>query len=333
MSTLTTRVQKLEDDVRPRLRAVEEQAQAVSREVLRLGGLVERLGARELPEILDKVAAIEEARLQMAETNAKAVHAAKTADEQVSRVQELQRSVDLLKRGVLAPGRDARAADGSGVQSKVDELEQKIMALYDAGGVAAGGSYTGPTDKKPSTKTLALPETTPGARRTSVQRLSNRSSKEIRIPKDRNKPKQMGPPIAPEPSESRCWVKKRDKGTILADFLGIFLSRYVVLDGVYMRWFSAANQANAVENAMGFYDFSDLSQGSYQVYVAEDGMVTLRTPGGFFDCDLKENPLNPGEAFVTFSVAVQKAITFGVETYQYNTYQRGVECGAIVPGD
>jgi len=84
---------------------------------------------------------------------------------------------------------------------------------------------------------------------------------------------------------------------------------------------------------MGAFDFSDQSQGVYAVEELEDGMLLLKTPGGFFDCDIKENPLNPGDAFVTFSVAVQKAITFGVETYQYNTYQKGVECGAIVPGD
>jgi hypothetical protein len=161
---------------------------------------------------------------------------------------------------------------------------------------------------------------------TSEEKSVKRGSK-LAVPK--TKGKMMEPPETPDHGVYRCWVRKRDKGTVMADFFGLFLSRYVVLDGVFMRWFNAANKTEP-ESAMGTFDFSDMSQGNFTVEEQEDGMLLLKTPGGFFDCDIKENPLNPGEAFLAFGVALQKAISHGGQVYQYNIYTRGVECGAIV---
>jgi hypothetical protein len=315
---LTTRVQKLEDDVRPRLRAVEEQAQAVSREVLRLGGLVERLGARELPEILDKVATIEEARLQMAETHAKAVHASRLADEQVSKVADLQRNVDLLKRaaGGMEP---LDMAD----RKQVEMLEKQIEALREAIMAQGMRSPTPSLSAPTAATTLKLPDTPEDKPVPRASRLGGTPPKQS---------KKMSPPEPLDHGVYRCWIRKRDKGTIMADFFGIYLSRYVVLEGATMRWFNAADKTTE-ENAMGTFDFSDMSQGQYVVEEQDDGSLVVKTPGGFFDCDLKENPLNPGEAYLGFGVALQKAISYGVQVYQYTTYTRGVECGAIVPDE
>jgi len=97
--SLAQRVSHLED-LRPRVRALEEQTQAISREVLRLGALVERLGARELPDVLEKCAALEEARLQLGDMHESVANHARVLEAQVGRISELARDVNGAREAV-----------------------------------------------------------------------------------------------------------------------------------------------------------------------------------------------------------------------------------------
>jgi len=148
LSELNTRVTRLEEEVKPRLRAVEEQAQAVSREVLRLGGLVERLGARELPELMDKCAHFEEARLQVNDLHANVTTHANVLDQQVNKVGELTRNIEgcrlELERGAArqAALHDTTARTSITVDSLKDQVQRQEVVIQKFGrGAPAPSNY------------------------------------------------------------------------------------------------------------------------------------------------------------------------------------------------
>lgn len=95
----------------------------------------------------------------------------------------------------------------------------------------------------------------------------------------------------------------------------------MVIDGTRLSWYGSEQDFLEAKCA-GFFEFSQLDQGSYELmWNRHDRTITIETPSAFNDCDFRECR-GEKSIFEQFHTDIEDAIEFGRQVYSEEVVKR-----------